>query len=176
MKQPERWWLANNSARKIDALVFDFDGVLTDDRVYLDQDGREMVCCNRRDGLAFDALKKLGKPAYILSTEQNPVVAARGKKLGIPVVQGISDKAAGLAELARNEGFKLSKVLYIGNDINDYRAMKLCGITACPADSHPDIKQISTVVLQTSGGAGVVRELVEHVLKYDFQEILYRNS
>lgn len=160
----------------IDALVFDFDGVLTDDRVYLDQDGREMVCCNRRDGLAFDVLKKAGKPVYILSTERNPVVTARGKKLGVPVLQGIADKAAGLSDLACNEGFELSNILYVGNDINDYRAMKLCGVTACPADSHPEIKQISTVVLQTPGGAGVVRELVEHVLKYDFLAILSQNS
>lgn len=125
----------------LDALVFDFDGVLTDNKVYVDQDGKEWVSCNRGDGLGFDVLRELKKPAYILSTEKNSVVSARAKKLKIPVVQGISDKVKALAMLAEKEGFSLDKVLYMGNDLNDYQVMQQCGYSVCPADSHPKIKK-----------------------------------
>jgi 3-deoxy-D-manno-octulosonate 8-phosphate phosphatase (KDO 8-P phosphatase) len=157
----------------LDALVFDFDGVLTNNKVHIDQDGKELVSCSRSDGLAFDVLRKLNKPAYILSTEKNPVVSARAKKLKIPALQGISDKAQGIKELVANEGFDLARVLYVGNDLNDYRVMQLCGYSACPSDSHQTIKEIATVVLNTEGGKGVVRELLEDVLKLNFIYILY---
>lgn len=157
----------------IDALVFDFDGVLTNNLVHLDQDGKEWVTCSRSDGLAFDVLRKLNKPAYILSTEKNPVVSARASKLKITALQGVGNKVKGLKELAAKEGFDLARVLYIGNDLNDYRVMQLCGYTACPSDSHNTIKEIATFVLNTEGGKGVVRELLEDVLKLNFIHILY---
>jgi len=157
----------------LDALIFDFDGVLTNNLVYLDQDGNEWVGCSRSDGLAFDVLRKLNKPCYILSTEKNPVVSARARKLKLTVIQGISDKVEGLEELVAKEGLDLSKVLYVGNDLNDYRAMLLCGYSACPSDSHNTIKEIATFMLHTEGGKGVVRELLEDVLKLNFIHILY---
>ena len=85
--------------KNIDAFVFDFDGVLTDNRVYVNQDGKESVCCNRSDGLAFEALRKLKIPTFILSTESNPVVVARANKLKVPVLKGIKDKRKTLVEL-----------------------------------------------------------------------------
>jgi len=156
----------------IDALVFDFDGVLTNNLVHLDQDGREWVSCSRADGLAFDVLRKLNKPAYILSTEKNPVVTARANKLKIQAFQGIGNKVDALETLAKTHGFSLDRIFYIGNDLNDFRVMQVCGYTACPGDSHVKIKQISTVTLNTCGGAGVVRELLEDVLCLNFMEIL----
>jgi 3-deoxy-D-manno-octulosonate 8-phosphate phosphatase (KDO 8-P phosphatase) len=158
---------------KLEAIVFDFDGVLTDNKVYLDQDGKESVSCNRADGLAFDVLHKLQKPTYILSTEKNPVVTARANKLKIPAVHGISNKVDGIKDLAVIENFDLKKTLYVGNDLNDYRVMQLCGYTACPADSHKKIKKISNIILKTSGGNGVVRELIEDIFQLNFIQILY---
>ena len=157
----------------IDAFIFDFDGVLTNNLVHLDQDGKESVSCNRADGLAFDVLRKLNKSSYIISTEKNPVVTSRAIKLKIPAIQGVGDKVKQIKTLALNEGFNLQNILYVGNDLNDYRVMELCGYTACPSDSHYSIKGLVTVVLKTKGGDGVVRELLEDILKLNFLEILY---
>ena len=163
----------NVSIDDIDIIVFDFDGVLTNNMVYLDQNGKESVSCSRGDGLAFDVLRKLKKTAYILSTEKNTVVSARAQKLQISVLQGAENKVAGIQEIIKKENCKLENILYVGNDLNDYRVMDICGFTACPADSHKKIKQISSIVLKTNGGCGVVRELLEDVLGLDFIEILY---
>jgi YrbI family 3-deoxy-D-manno-octulosonate 8-phosphate phosphatase len=157
----------------IDVFVFDFDGVLTNNMVYLDQNGKESVSCSRSDGLAFDALRKLKKTAYILSTEKNTVVSARAQKLKISVLQDTKNKVSGIQEIIEKENCKLENILYVGNDLNDYRVMKICGFTACPADSHKKIKQVSDIVLKTNGGCGIVRELLEDVLGLDFIEILY---
>jgi len=157
----------------IKVFVFDFDGVLTNNMVYLDQNGKESVSCSRGDGLAFDALRKLKKTAYILSTEKNTVVSARAQKLQISVLQGAENKVAGIQEIIKKENCKLENILYVGNDLNDYRVMDICGFTACPADSHKKIKQISSIVLKTNGGFGVVRELLEDVLGLNLIEILY---
>ena len=161
------------NVNELDALVIDFDGVLTNDRVYLDENGVESVRCHRGDGLAFDVLRKLNIPAFILSTEKNSVVAMRAKKLKIQAIQGISNKVTALLSLIDTECFNIEKVLYVGNDLNDYRVMQLCGFTACPADSHEKIKQVSTVILKTNGGDGVVRELIEQVMDIDIVKIMY---
>lgn len=160
---------------KLDALVFDFDGVLTDNRVLVDETGKEFVFCSRGDGLAFDVLKKLRKPVFILSTEKNSVVSARGKKLGVPVIQGVKNKVTALKTLAETENLDLNNLLYIGNDLNDYHAMSLCGYSACPGDSHETIKQLAKITLTTKGGAGIVRELLEDAMQLDFLNILYSN-
>ena len=157
----------------IKVFVFDFDGVLTNNMVYLDQNGKESVSCSRGDGLAFDVLRKLKKTAYILSTEKNTVVRARAQKLQISVLQGAENKVEGIQEIIKKENCKLENILYVGNDLNDYRVMDICGFTACPADSHKKIKQISSIVLKTNGGCGIVRELLEDVLGLNFIEILY---
>jgi 3-deoxy-D-manno-octulosonate 8-phosphate phosphatase (KDO 8-P phosphatase) len=158
---------------EIDILIFDFDGVLTNNLVYIDQEGKETVCCSRADGLAFDALRKLGKLTYILSSEKNSIVASRAKKLKIPVIQGVSDKVDALTNLLQEKNISLNNVLYVGNDLNDYKVMKLCGFTACPFDSHIKIKEISDIVLKGVGGNGVVRELLEDFLDLDLVNILY---
>ena len=158
----------------IDALVFDFDGVLTNNLVYLSQTGEELVACSRADGLAFDVLRKLNKPVFILSTEKNPVVAMRAKKLNIPAIQGVTDKVEAIKKLAVDNSYSLKNILYVGNDLNDYLVMQLCGYSACPADSHSKIKSVSSIILSTNGGDGIVRELLEEVLNLDFIKILYQ--
>jgi len=159
--------------RSIEAIVFDFDGVLTDNLVSIDQQGKEYVSCSRADGLAFDVLYKLKKPSYILSTEKNQTVTARAKKLKIHALQGVDNKVEGIKQLSEQKMFKIKNTLYIGNDINDYKVMQLCGYSACPSDSHEAIKSIATIVLKTKGGKGIVRELLEDVFKLDFIKILY---
>jgi len=157
----------------IDLFVFDFDGVLTDNIVHIDNNGNEMVSCSRADGLAFDVLRKLDKPCQILSTENNTVVSVRANKLGISVLQGVKNKEKALRNLVERKSYKLSNILYVGNDLNDYNSMRIRGFSVCPADSHPEIKKISNFILKTKGGKGVVRELLEDVLSLDFIKILY---
>jgi 3-deoxy-D-manno-octulosonate 8-phosphate phosphatase (KDO 8-P phosphatase) len=157
----------------IDAFVFDFDGVLTNNLVYLNQEGVESVVCSRADGLAFDVLRKLKKPTFILSTEKNSVVTMRAKKLKIQALQGIKNKADALSSLSESKGYDLGRILYVGNDLNDFNVMKICGYSVCPIDSHIKIKELSNIVLNTRGGEGVVRELLEEIFNLDFIKILY---
>jgi len=159
--------------QEIDTFIFDFDGVLTNNLVYLDENGKESVSCSRADGLAFDLLRKLNKDMYIVSTETNPVVNARAKKLKIPVLQGIKNKVELLKEVVQDNNLNFKKICYVGNDINDYGAMKLCGLKVCPSDSHKTILDISDIILNTKGGYGIVRELIEDILQIDMLEVLY---
>ena len=161
------------SMQEIDTFIFDFDGVLTNNLVYLDENGKESVSCSRADGLAFDLLRKLNKDMYIVSTETNPVVNARAKKLKIPVLQGIKNKVELLKEVVQKKGLNFKNICYVGNDINDYGAMKLCGLKVCPSDSHKEILAISDIILNTKGGYGIVRELIEDVFQVDMLKILY---
>ena len=142
-------------------LCYDFDGVMTDNRVLVDEEGKEAVWVNRSDGLAISALRKAGIPQVILSTERNPVVAARAKKLDIPVVQGLSDKAATLKSYAQEGGFDLAHIVFIGNDVNDLEAMTLVGCPVAPSDAHPSIIALARHVTKAAGGQGVIREFCE---------------
>ncbi len=163
------------SIDKIHALVFDFDGVMTNNLVYINQEGKESVRCNRADGLAFDVLSKLKKSSYILSTEKNNVVRMRAKKLKINVIQGISNKVNAVKSLAKKNNYNLENILYVGNDLNDYEAMKICGFSVCPADSHYKIRKLSDIILKTNGGDGVVRDLIENIFNLDIIKILYKS-
>ena len=151
----------------LDAIVFDFDGVLTDNFVYVGAEGAEFVRCTRADGLAFDVLRRRPVKLFILSTERHPIVVARGQKLGVPVLQGQQNKRAALVGLAAREQFSLARTMFVGNDLNDLAAMQLCGQSACPADSHAAVRGVATFVLEAAGGHGVARELVEHVFGID---------
>jgi len=161
------------SLDNIEAFIFDFDGVMTNNSVYLDEFGKETVKCSRADGLAFEVLRKLKKPTYIVSTEVNPVVQARATKLKVQLLQGVDDKVEAVNELCHKKSYSLKNIFYVGNDINDCLIMKLCGHTACPADSHIEVKKLSAQVLLSNGGDGVIRELLENVLELDFIKILY---
>ncbi len=158
----------------LEAIVFDFDGVLTDNFVYVNDQGEESVRCSRADGLAIQAIGKANPhlKLMILSTEKNLVVSKRADKLGLLCIQGSLDKVESLKKAAAQQRFSLEKTLYLGNDLNDYHAMKLCKYSACPADSHHDICQIAKIQLQTQGGHGVVRELVEKIFKLDLKTLL----
>jgi YrbI family 3-deoxy-D-manno-octulosonate 8-phosphate phosphatase len=150
----------------LDALVFDFDGVLTDNRVLVFDDGHEAVWCNRGDGLAFDFLRRAGLPAHILSREKNQVVAARAEKLGIPALSGIGNKADAIVKLCKERGFDPARVMFVGNDVNDLGAMRRVGFPVAVADAHPMVREAARIVLATNGGEGVVREIVESVIAF----------
>jgi N-acylneuraminate cytidylyltransferase len=146
------------------ALVLDFDGVFTDNRVIVDQDGRESVICDRGDGWLLSHLKKTGLPILILSTETNPVVQARADKLGIPCLQGIPEKGVALKGWAAGRGIDLAHLVYLGNDINDLDCLELAGCGVITADAHPSVRQVADLVLQNRGGHGALRELCEMIL------------
>ena len=164
------------SINSIDALILDFDGVLTDNTVYLNQDGIETVRCNRGDGLALENSKKLGIRTYIVSSEKNNVVSKRAEKLDIPVLFGVENKVDALMRLSEDQGLDLERLLYVGNDLNDYHAIQKCGFSACPSDSHKRIKDIVTFNLKTKGGMGIVREILEDILNIDMIEALYEKK
>ncbi len=143
----------------IDLLVFDFDGVFTDNKVFTFEDGREGVFANRGDGLAISAFKKMNIPMLILSTEKNQVVEARAKKLGVPCISGVASKKKVLQDYCKRHDIPVENILYVGNDLNDLEAMKLIGWPVCPMDAAEEVKSIATLVLARRGGEGVIREL-----------------
>ena len=151
--------------KPVQALVMDFDGVFTDNRVIVHEDGREAVTCSRSDGWGIAKLRKTGLLMLILSTESNPVVQARADKLKIPCLHGIPDKAEALqAWLAQNK-IDAAQVVYLGNDQNDLGCMALVGCAVAVADAHPDALALADIVLKRSGGDGAVREICELILK-----------
>ena len=145
----------------IKLIAYDFDGVMTDNKVYVDQNGNETVQVNRGDGLGIAEIEKLGIEQIIISTEENTVVSSRAKKLNIECLQGIDNKKDTLIKYCQNNNIELKKVAYIGNDINDLEVMKIVGVTFCPSDAHESILNISDQVLYAKGGQGVVRELLD---------------
>lgn len=146
----------------IDLIVYDFDGVMTDNRVLVLDDGREAVFCNRSDGLAIAKIRAAGIPQLILSTETNNVVAARAAKLGLEVLHGVDDKKTVLARYCAAHGYSLDRVVFIGNDINDLDVMKAVGMPLCPSDAHETIRAEASVIGR-KGGEGVIRAFYEEL-------------
>ncbi|WP_435185272.1 cytidylyltransferase domain-containing protein [Streptomyces sp. bgisy126] len=148
----------------VDAVVLDFDGTQTDDRVHLDAEGREFVSAHRGDGLGIAALRRAGLPVLILSTEQNAVVAARARKLRIPVLHGIDRKDRALKEWCEAEGIDPQRVLYAGNDVNDLPCFHLVGWPVAVSSAHDSVRAAARAVTVTPGGAGAVREIAAWLL------------
>jgi YrbI family 3-deoxy-D-manno-octulosonate 8-phosphate phosphatase len=148
----------------LDALVLDFDGTLTDDRVTVDQDGRESVAVHRGDGLGVAALRRAGLPVLILSTEKNPVVAARARKLAVPALHGIDDKGTALAQWCAENRFDLQRTAYVGNDVNDLPCFDIVGWPIAVADAHHAVRARARIVTAAPGGSGAVREIASRLL------------
>jgi len=138
----------------------DFDGCLTDDRVWLNQDGEEFVAANRKDGLAINRLKAVGIRVVITSTETNKVVTARATKLGIEALQGLSDKVEAIENYISKNYLTWKDSWYIGNDINDLGAIRKAEFSICPSDAVKAVKKEVDLKLKTKGGYGVLSELV----------------
>jgi N-acylneuraminate cytidylyltransferase len=150
---------------KVELVILDFDGVLTDNRVWVREDGVEMVAANRSDSWGVGLLKKAGLKVVILSTEPNPVVAARARKMGVPVYHGIQDKAAALPGLLTEFDVKAENTIYVGNDTNDTPCFPLVACALAPSDAQPDARRCADRILSRSGGHGAVRELCDMLLE-----------
>jgi len=137
--------------------------VMTDNRVWVGEHGNELVACNRSDGLGLTMLRELGLDLFVLSTETNPVVGSRCRKLTLPYEQGVRDKAGRLGQLLCERGIAPSDVIYVGNDINDLGCMRLVGCAVAVADAHPDVRREADLMLTCAGGHGAVRELCDRL-------------
>ncbi len=147
----------------IKCIFYDFDGVMTDNKVILSETGEESVTVNRSDGLAISYFKKLNVKQYIISTEKNEVVSKRAIKLGIEVYQGIDNKLSKIKSIMKENYYEDNNVAYVGNDLNDMEVMKFLSNTFCPKDSHKEILQVSSVTLDSLGGDGVIMALYNHM-------------
>lgn len=149
----------------ISAIFYDCDGVLTDNRVLVTEQGIESVFFNRSDGLAIAEFRKLGIHQAIISTETNDVVERRAEKLKIPVIHKLDsqslDKGTVLRDYAEQNGISLENALFIGNDLNDLPALTLVGFPCCPADAYQPVKDIAVWISTKNGGYGVIRELMD---------------
>ena len=150
---------------QIAALVLDFDGVFTDNKVIVFQDGSEAVRADRSDGWGIGQLKKTGLPILVLSTEANPVVSARAGKLKLPCLQGLQDKWPALKAWLEERGIDPAQVVYVGNDDNDLTCIAYVGCTIAPADAYPNVLEIANLVLEHRGGDGAIRELCDLILQ-----------
>ena len=137
----------------------DFDGCLTDDRVWLNQDGEEFVAANRKDGLAISRIKNIGIKVVITSTETNKVVSARAQKLGIEALQGLSDKVVAIQEYLEKNNLHWDDCWYIGNDLNDLSAIRKVQFSMCPKDAVEAVKNEVDLILKTNGGYGILSEI-----------------
>jgi N-acylneuraminate cytidylyltransferase len=142
------------------ALVTDFDGCLTDDRVFVDENGVETVAANRKDGLAAKKITDLGIKVLILSSEKNPVVAKRAQKMNLPFIQASANKLGSLKSWIMDLEIELKDVWYLGNDLNDLEVMGAVGVALCPLDAVPVIQSVSQIVLETKGGHGILSEVL----------------
>ena len=159
--QPRRSWPKDPAL-----LVLDFDGVLTDNRVWVAEDGKEMVASNRSDSFGLAMLRQeTSMDAMVLSREVNPVVAARCRKMNLPVMQGVLEKGDALLQICAEKGISPSQVIFIGNDLNDLPAFAGAGFAVAPADAQPEVRRRAELVLSQSGGHGAVRELCDLLIQ-----------
>lgn len=149
-------------------IAFDFDGVFTDNTVYVDQNGLESVRCWRSDGLGLARLSSLGVKAFVISTEANQVVSARAQKLKLPCKQGVEDKAAAILSVCKELEIDPKDSIFVGNDINDIPAFQSVGIPIGVADSYPEIYPYILYRTLKPGGFGAVREVCDLVFNAKF--------
>jgi YrbI family 3-deoxy-D-manno-octulosonate 8-phosphate phosphatase len=154
--------------QNIRLVAFDFDGVFTDNMVYVFEDGSEAVRCSRGDGMGLQRLRHLGIETLIISTETNPVVSARARKLKMRCVQQCEDKRAELEKIIQEMNISLTEVAFVGNDINDSACLRCVGLPIVVQDAHPDVIPLALYRTQRRGGHGAVREvcdLIERTLR-----------
>ena len=150
---------------KIKMLVCDFDGVMTDNRVILDENGKESVICNRGDGLGIELIKKMGVEVFVISKERNKVVESRCEKLQINFVQSVDNKRTLLNEEIKKRSLSIKEVCYIGNDINDTECIEFAGIGVAVADSNSKVIEVADFITKKRGGEGAVREICDLIFE-----------
>lgn len=146
------------------AIVFDFDGVFTDNKVHLSSDGQEGIVCDRSDGMGISRLRAAGIPMLVLSTEMNPILSHRCRKLELPFFHALEDKAKALSTWIREQGLNAASTIYVGNDINDLGCMRAVGWPVAVADAHPAALSAARITLKNPGGRGAIRELSDLIL------------
>ena len=151
--------------RRVRFVAFDFDGVFTDDAVYVSQEGVEMVRCWRGDGLGLRKLDALRIRSAILSTEVNPVVGLRARKMRIEYFQGLDDKRSRLEAIAGDIGVGLECCAYVGNDINDLPCFAAVGLPIAVRNAHPDVLRDVRYQTEAAGGHGAVREVCDAIAR-----------
>jgi 3-deoxy-D-manno-octulosonate 8-phosphate phosphatase (KDO 8-P phosphatase) len=152
-----------DALRALGLVVFDFDGVFTDNRVWVSETGAESVACWRGDGIGLRRLDAVDVPYVIVSTEPNEVVARRAEKLQARCLHGVDDKLAVVREEAARARTSLDSVAYLGNDVNDATCLEAVGLPVVPADAWPEVVPLARWVLERPGGRGCVRELCDAV-------------
>lgn len=151
----------NSFFSKIKIVVFDFDGVFTNNKVIVNELGLEAVICNRSDGIGLSRLKSIGVKSFIISTEKNKVVLKRAEKLKIKCYNNIDDKSKILKNICNEENVNLKDVCFVGNDINDIPALEICGFPVGVKDSYDEIKPYIKFITKNKGGEGAVREICD---------------
>ena len=146
---------------RIRLIAFDFDGVFTDNMVYVLQDGTEAVRCYRSDGIGLQKLKRLGIETVIISTEANPVVSARARKLKMRCIQNCQDKRTALEEITHEMGITLTEVAFVGNDINDLACLECVALPIVVQDAFLEILPLALYQTKRPGGHGAVREICD---------------
>ena len=147
--------------KNVKFVAFDFDGVFTNNSVFVSENGEETVQCNRSDGIGLARLQEVNVKFYIISTESNKVVSQRAKKIKSPVIQNVKDKALVLKQICKKEGFKLKETMFVGNDINDLPALKIVGYPVGVNDSYSEIDGFIKFRTKKKGGMGAVREICD---------------
>lgn len=151
--------------RRVRLVVFDFDGVFTDNRVYVSQEGIESVCCYRGDGLGLRLLDQIGVRYLILTSERNPVVTARANKLGIRAIVADGDKQTALEHIITEWDVPLNQVAFVGNDINDRDCLQMVGCPIVVRDAHPSVLPLARYRTRRKGGNGAVREVCDLIFE-----------
>lgn len=150
-------------AARVRLLGIDFDGVMTDNMVYLFEDGRESVRCSRLEGYGLRRAAATGVHCFILSTEANPVVTQRANKLKIECIQNCPDKVEAFGVMLTKHGLTMEEAAFIGNDVNDLELLKRVGLPAIVADAHEDLDALKAFRTRRKGGDGAVRELCDAI-------------
>ena len=151
----------DNRWKNIKLVVSDFDGVMTDNRVFIDENGKESVYVSRADGQAIHILKSIGVDLVIMSTEINGVVTRRAEKLKVECIQSVINKKECLKQYCSEKNIELNDVAYVGNDINDFEAMQIVGWKIVPQDAYSEVKSIADFITETKGGYGLIREIAD---------------
>lgn len=150
--------------KRLKLIAFDFDGVFTDGKVVVDQNGNESVVCSRRDTLRFPELREHGIDLVVISKERNPVVARRCEKMGVGCLQGVDDKLAAFKRLLETESLSPKQVAFMGDDINDLACLEFAGVAFTVADGHKQCQAMADYITSRKGGDHAVREICDLVL------------
>lgn len=151
---------------KIDTFIFDYDGVMTEGMIIINNEGEPYRTANVKDGYALQLIKKLGYNVAVISGGFSPSMIRRFESLDITdVFLGVSDKLTVLQQYMKDKSLSPEQIVYMGDDIPDFKPMSTIGVPVCPADAAEEIKRISVYISHYQGGRGCVRDIIEQVLK-----------